>query len=343
MEMESGLTPHEQRRQEEEERQQRIAERIARKKEEWFLAHPEKTCIACGKTLSSRDFEIRTYSFPTTEDAQIQVALYERCTPCLETYRSRFGVPCVVCGQKFRSKLTYYAGYTLFGGGTGIPLHCTACADAFLALPENKQRFYLQSRINLVFPSPQVIYAEKDPLNHEIRYIGRTGNATDRHSAHTRDKQSERVTYQTWDGKKQEIYTKANWIYDLSRQGLKPVQEILYTVEPSAYVIEYEKRYILHALQHGWSILNYEVNSIGPTSEQFLDRARSSSLDFLHAPFEQLVSEQFFLPQGLEAFLRAWYDKPVTHEPEIPAPLPAPSISLSTWLDASYPTIDMEA
>jgi len=323
-------------RDEEEKRQQEVL--INLQKDAWYMEHSEKTCIACGKTLSSRNFDIMHYSYGTLEDLQfqIQMTLSERCTQCLEAYRNRLGVPCVVCGQKFRSKLSYYAGYTLFGGGTGISLHCAACANTFAALPESKQRFYLQSRIHLAFPSPQVIYAEKDPLSHEIRYIGRTGNATTRHSEHTRDKKSGRSMYRTEIGDR-EWYSKSNWIYDLSQQGLKPVQEILYTVEPSAYVVEYEMRYIWHALQQCWSILNQES-----THKHLIDRIRRSSINFLCAPFEQLVSEQFFSERGIEAFLRIWFDKPVSHEPETPDPLPAPSVSLSRWLNANYPARDLD-
>lgn len=321
----------------EEKRQQREA-LITLKKDAWYMAHPEKTCIACKKALSSRDFDIMHYSYEALEDPQqeIQITLSGRCTQCLDAYVSRLGVPCVVCGQKFRSKLSYYAGYTLFSGSAGISLYCATCADTFAALPESKQRFYLQSRINLAFPSPQVIYAEKDPLSYEIRYIGRTGNAITRHSAHTRDKKSGRSMYHT-EIEDREWYSKSNWIYDLSQQGLKPVQEILYTVEPSAYVVEYEMRYIWHALQQGWSILNQES-----IDKHLIDKLRRSSINFLRAPFEQLVGEQFFSERGIEAFLRMWFDKPVLHDPETPDPLPEPSVSFSSWLNANYPTVDLD-
>jgi len=234
-------------------------------------------------------------------------------------------VPCVVCGQKLRSKLTYYAGYSLFGGGTGIQIYCQSCTGAFTQLPEDQQRFYLKSRIKLAFPSPQVIYAEKDPTTGERRYIGRTGKPVDRHSAHTRDKKSGRSIYRpateerTW-------YSKSNWIYDLNEQGLRPIQEILHMVEPPFYIIEYEQRYIWHAIQQGWPILNHETQN-----HRLVSRIRHSPFNFLTTPFEWLLKDGWFWQsKGIEAFLHAW------HEAD------QDTASFRQWLAENYPTIHLD-
>lgn len=96
-------------------------------------------------------------------------------------------------------------------------------------------------------------------------------------------------------------YSRANWMYDLAQQGLSSKQQILFDVQPAAYVIEYEARYILHAIQRGWPILNAEAQ------RSSVDRVRASTLDFLHAPFADLVEDGWFSSTGIEAFIRAWY------------------------------------
>jgi hypothetical protein len=67
-------------------------------------------------------------------------------------------------------------------------------------------------------------------------------------------------------------------------------------------VIEFEQRYIWHAIQQGWPILNSETMRLS-----WVEKARTSTIDFLHAPFADLVADKWFTRTGIEAFIRAWY------------------------------------
>lgn len=273
--------------------------------EAWFADQPARICKACGQEKVAIEFG---YSELITQENGFWVPaqLHQRCKPCHELMREKQQIPCVLCGQGMRNVLMRFDDYHLYGGGTKINLCCLSCQPAFQALPKAKQRFYIRARVNLAFPSSQVIYAEVDPLTREKRYIGRTKHAARRHSQHKLNIHAERPILRFYDWKKEQYvetawYSRANWMYDLAQQGFSPKQHILLDVQPAAYVIEYETRYILHAIQQGWPILNVEAQR--PSAEQ----VRSSTLDFLHASFADLVDDGWFMRDGIESFIRAWY------------------------------------
>ena len=146
---------------------------------------------------------------------------------------------------------------------------------------------------------------ELDPRDQQIRYIGRSSNARRRHVEHKRHVGTEQPTIPQFDqetGRSVEVpwTTRSNWMFELQQLGLESVQLILQKVQPAAYAVEYERRYIWHAIQQGWPILNKEaiINR---------ERVQASTQNFLSASFDVLVREGWFQERAIEAFLRAWY------------------------------------
>ena len=88
----------------------------------------------------------------------------------------------------------------------------------------------------------------------------------------------------------------------LVEQGLQPSMQILHHVDISPLVLEWEQRFILHGIQQGWQLLNWET-----MDEELVARVRATHLDFLQAPFELLVQQHFFAANGLAAFLHIYY------------------------------------
>lgn len=269
----------------------------------WFAEQPSRKCIACGETKAAVEFGYSELA-PQINDYWLPSQLHRRCKPCHEKYREKNLIPCVICQQGIRQPMNYFAGYSLFGNGTRISLCCRACESAFQVLPADHQRFYIRARVNLLFPTPQAVYSEIDPLSQQTRYIGRSGHVKRRHSEHKRNIHQEQPLHTYYDkemGQYVEVAwtSRANWMFDLKQQGLEAKQHILVDVQPAAYAIEYERRAILHAIQQKWPILNAEALSG--------ERVLTSSLDFLRAPFGDLVSAGWFSNDGIAAFIRAWY------------------------------------
>lgn len=199
--------------------------------------------------------------------------------------------------------MNYFEGYALFGGGVRIALCCQSCEATFLALPRSQQQAHIATRVSALFPSPQQIYAEVDPITQHIRYVGRSGHVQRRHNEHKRHIYQEQHVFTSYDQETKQaveiVWTsRANWMFTLQQQGLEPQQQILHTVQPARYVIEYERRFILHGIQVGWPLAN---------TDAFSDKkAQASTLDFLHAPFGELVDAGWFSKRGIEAFIRAY-------------------------------------
>ncbi len=86
------------------------------------------------------------------------------------------------------------------------------------------------------------IYALKDPIEHTIRYIGKTTNLSSRFSFHVNDKSKTH---------------KVNWIKNLKNKNLLPYMEILEEVETNwqdrekFYISKYRKIYPLTNLTDG--------------------------------------------------------------------------------------------
>jgi hypothetical protein len=99
-----------------------------------------------------------------------------------------------------------------------------------------------------------------------------------------------------------EYYGRRAWMYDLKQLGLKPIQVLLPWPDILPQVVEWEKRYIWHALQQDWPITNHES-----AVDDLTRNVKDSGLDFLKAPFETLVEHGFFREKGIEAFVHKWY------------------------------------
>lgn len=219
---------------------------------------------------------------------------------CHAAVQQQRQVACCLCQKKTsrRDFLSHYEEYALCGAGTWISLCCQGCEESFKGLSENRQEYLIRLCCQRAFPAGQVIYAEVAPQTGEIRYIGRTGRPQRRHRQHLKDASSgvegcgiQGTAY----------YSLGAWISALSEKGLEPSMCILQTIADSALVVEWEQRYIWHAMQQGWRILNVET-----ANEVLLARIKASPLDFLRTPFEQLVRQGFFPSHGLVAFLHAW-------------------------------------
>lgn len=289
-----------------EQRQREIEAELEAKRKEalaWFAVQPERICIACNQQKKAIDFS------DYVSEKFVSTKLLTRCQPCHEVYRARLKEkrtpPCPVCQRTINSTMGYRPdlqdtlfNYRICREGIIIFICCDECIDQFLALPENHQRAAIRTRCNFAIPAPQFIYAECDP-DGTVRYIGRAGNMKSRHREHLQNIKSERPTFGY---PPRPLYSRANWMYDLIQQGHKPHMKELMQVEIAPQVIEYERRYILHGIQQRWTLTNQET-----IHDHIVEAARSAQIDFLHAPFEELVKLGFFSSHGLEAFIRVFY------------------------------------
>jgi hypothetical protein len=204
--------------------------------------------------------------------------------------------------KTWREFPTYLDEYYLGKDGVRICIYCKECEEDFFELDSDLQEAYIHTACEQAFPDGQVIYVEKDPRTQEPRYIGRTHNADRRHAEHMRHTTA--FIGGSYQGARGELipipYTRKHWMHDLKQLGLKPIQEILMSVKFGPQVMEWENRWIFHAIQQKWPILNI---GLGFDSE----RIAASTLDFLHAPFEDLVEAKFIMGGGIEAFVRACF------------------------------------
>jgi hypothetical protein len=277
-------------------RRQEFWERI----EVWYTTQTEQVCVRCKKTRSARAFGTwREDHECWISDADWPFELYRTCKEC------RYD-QCCLCLKKKYAVLGRFDGYSLDVplGSQSITLFCQDCEPDFLALPIFRQKMLIRTCSNRTFPHGQVIYGEEDPRTKEIRYIGRTGHITRRHAEHMRNTSPglSRVGEEGTDSYK-EWYGRRTWMHDLKQLGLKPIQRILLHVDIPPQVVEWEQRYIWNGIQQGWPLTNYEI-----AKEDLPAKIRDSGLDFLKAPFEELVEHGFFREKGLEAFVHKWYE-----------------------------------
>ncbi len=268
-------------------------EQRQQEKECWFLQQQDRRCSICHQLLSFADIEVIS--------SKNSFTFHTRCTDCREVLRIRHLPPCCLCQEKTtrRNFLSVYDGYTLSGNGACISLCCRGCEAAFRALPVLQQAGYIRACCRRSFSAGQVIYAEVDPETGELRYVGRTNRPQRRHAQHLSDTSP---TIVRWGTERKVWYTRGNWMHALREKGLQPSMQILYSVEDSSQVIEWEQRFIWYGVQQGWQLLNGQA-----MNETLVARARTVPIDFLQVPFEQLVQQEFFSSHGLAAFLHKWH------------------------------------
>jgi hypothetical protein len=271
-------------------------EQHQQERERWCLQQPDRLCRMCHQILPASAFggvsSINGFVFHT------------RCKTCHEELLTRHQPACCLCEEKLprRDFLSSYDGYVLSCDGAWVSLCCRQCESAFQILPAFQQENHIRACCQKSFPSGQVIYAEIDPETKAVRYVGRTNNPERRHSQHLSDVSP---TAALWGTEQKAWFTRGNWMYALAERGLAPSMQILQQIEISPLVVEWEQRFIWHGIQQGWKLLNVEH-----MDEALIARINASRLDFLQAPFEQLVQQDFFSSRGLAAFLRIW------HQPE---------------------------
>lgn len=273
------------------------------KSEEWYATQPDRVCPRCRVKRSAREFGFWGEDFPEWVWSDENLPMPRKtCKSCLEAMLD----PCCLCHKK-KPFHWEFDGYRLLIPLTQqrINLYCKDCEPAFLALPVFRQKMLIHACSNRTFPPGQVVYGEKDPRTQEIRYIGRTANATRRHAEHMRNTEAfEGGFYQGIRGELIPVpYTRKHWMHDLKQLGLKPIQIHLPWSDIPAQVVEWEQRHIWHAIQQDWPITNRES-----IIDELIRKVKDSGLDFLKAPFEQLVECGFFREKGIEAFVRAWYE-----------------------------------
>ena len=269
--------------------------------EAWYQQQPDRKCIACKAMLPALAFG---YSVMREVDGvYLPVSLHKRCRDCHAAMRDRQALPCCLCGKKTSPVgfTSYLYNFALFGGGTAIRLCCHECESAFAVLPEGQQRFYIRTCCNLASPPGQVIYGLFEPDETEaLRYVGRTYHLQHRFQDHLKDRSSERVECGP---DHMPYYTRANWMHDLHEHGVVPAVKELMAVGIAPTTIEWERRHIWHALRAGHRLLNHEA-----LDEKLAQKIRDvGNIDFLTAPFSDLVALGFFCATGIEAFVHAWY------------------------------------
>ncbi len=284
--------------QEREERRQQAWERSValrqaqeqrqRAREDWYLQQPDRCCRMCRQILPAT-------AFGGTSSAN-GFLLHTRCTSCHEVVRTHRQLACCLCQEKKPRYdfLCRYDGYTLCGDGTWISFCCKGCEGAFRSLAVSQQRRSIHACCQRAFPPGQVIYAEVDPETDDIRYVGRTSRPQRRHAQHLSD--ASPTPYQ-WGSERKVWYTRSNWMYALSEEGLMPSMHILQKVNISPLVVEWEQHFIWHGIEQGWKLLNGET-----MDEELVGRVKTSRFDFLQVSFELLMQQHFFHRTGSPPF-----------------------------------------
>lgn len=286
------------RQQEEQQRkaaQQREAERIARQQEEeqkrltfqqeldgWYQRQPDRRCVDCKQVLPASAFG---YSILNKVEGGWLPHLHQRCKACHEAYRqrnARINPLCPLCNTPTRvyDFLREYQGYRL----DLIKVCCMQCVPHFEALPESEQLTVLRRAMVKVYGETAVIYALQYDENFPCQHIGRTKHYTRRMAEYRRD-----------------------WYRDIQRHFL--LQQLPF----GPLSMEYESRWMLHALKHRWPIDNFEILKMG---EDGLEGKRIQTelteivqtLEPLTAPFEVVrpLIRKHFLNTG-DADIVNWY------------------------------------
>jgi hypothetical protein len=272
-----------------------IWEEQDREQEHWYQQQPARRCPTCRQILPASAFGGYTSANGFT--------LYRRCRSCHAVMLERRHLPCCLCQKRIprQNFLSSLNGDALCGDGAAISLCCQACESAFLALSHLQQEDCIRLCCQRAFPVGQVIYAEVDPQTQEIRYIGRTGRPERRHLQHLSDRCA-RESH--WGPEQIPWFTRRNWVQALADKGLAPSMTILRAVDVAPLVLEWEQRFIFHGIEQGWNLLNRET-----MEKERVNQIKTAGIDFLVAPFEVLVQQGFFAPQGVLAFLHRWYGR----------------------------------
>jgi hypothetical protein len=246
------------------------AERTARMREEeqrhqvrlhefevWYQQQPDRRCVDCKQVFPASAFG---YTFFDEVDGVWLPQLHQRCKACHEAYRKRnkqVNPLCPTCNAPTRISdfLRTYQGYRL----DKIKVCCKQCIPRFEALPESEQLTLLRRAMVKAYGETAVIYGLQYDDTFPCHHIGRTKHYARRMAEYKR-----------------------NWYRDLQHHFV--LQQL--TFGPLS--MEYESRWILHALKYQWPIDNFEVLKIG---EDGLE-GRHSQAKLIEAvqPIEPLIA-----------------------------------------------------
>lgn len=212
----------------EESRKQVEQESLARQQalEAWYAQQPDRQCIDCKQVLAASAFG---YSIMREIDGVwLPTPLHQRCRNCHEAYRTKSSPRCQICSTQARSRgfLREYKGFHL----DIIRVCCEGCIPRFEALPEGKQLELLRCAMVQTYGKTAVIYALQYDEHFPCQHIGRTKHYERRMAEYKRD-----------------------WYKDIQRHF------ILQQLSFGPLSMEYESRWMMHALKYRWPIDNFDL------------------------------------------------------------------------------------
>ncbi len=275
---------------ERQERERRIEqaeqERLARQQvlDAWYLQQPASRCVDCKQVLAASAFD---YSMMREIDGTwIPATLHKRCKPCHEAYRERnrqINPLCPMCGSPTRvfDFLREYQGHRL----DIIKVCCENCIPRFEALTEPEQLELLRRAMVKAYGETAVIYALQYDDSFPCQHIGRTKHYTRRMAE----------------------YKRKDWYKDIQSHF------ILQQLPFGPLSMEYESRWMMHALKYRWPIDNFDLLKGGEdglsgqhTQARLIEAVQS--FEPLTAPFEvvgPLLRENFM--NTCDAKIVNWY------------------------------------
>jgi hypothetical protein len=206
-------------------------ERLARQQalDAWYLQQPDRRCVDCKQVLAASAFDYSTMR--EIEGVWIPASLQKRCKSCHDAYRARnqqVHPLCPMCKTPTRSWefLREYQGFGL----DLIQICCENCIPQFEVLPESEQLKLLRCAMVKAYGETAVIYALQYDNHFPCQHIGRT-KQYDRRMGEYRKR----------------------WYKDIQHHF------ILQQLSFGPLSMEYESRWMMHALKHQWPIDNFEL------------------------------------------------------------------------------------
>lgn len=270
---------------EREQRDQEYRERQERQQElqeAWYRQQPGRQCIDCKQVLAASAFGYSSSSM--SEGFWLPDPLHKRCKPCHKTYREgnkQVRPLCLMCQAPTQRHdfLQEYNGYRL----DIIKVCCKQCIPQFEALPEAKQLELFHQAMIKAYGKTSVVYALQYDDQFPCQHIGRTKDYVSRMAQYKR-----------------------GWYREIKRHFI--LQQLFGPLS-----MEYESRWMLHALKHRWPIDNFELLKFGTdglsgTRQQSTLTEAVQSFEPLTVPFEvveELIYNDFI--GTTDAEIVHWY------------------------------------
>ncbi len=259
----------------EREARERVREAEERAQQEtrqrWYAQQSDRQCIECKQVLPATAFGYSVL-VPSSDGTYLPV-LRQRCEVCNEAYRqnSRQVNPlCPLCGTSTRrfNFLREYRGFHL----DLIKVCCKACISRFEVLPETEQMEWLRRAIIAAYGEKAFIYGLHYDESGQVHHIGRTKHLKRRMAVYRRNWHCTIHSYQV--------------LEELPFGGLS---------------MEYESRWMLHALKYGWYIDNFDLLQGG--DDGLSGKRQQEELTEVVAHFEPLTAPFPVIEPLLRMFL----------------------------------------